>query len=892
MTSFTEWINRIKYFRRRAQFDRELDAEAEFHVESRAAELQEAGCSPQEAIRRARIEFGSTARVVEDSRAAWQFRWIEDAAGDLRYALRAFRRSPGFTITAVLSLALGLGANAAIFTALYTILWKPLPISHPEELVAGSIVSVKQGLRDAMPLSYVSQLRGAGVFQGIAVTSADGLSFSYDDRAERVMGESVSPGYFDLLGVTPLLGQPFSPAVRNGQWAAEAVLSYNFWQRRFGGDPSVVGRVIRLNTYPFTIVGVSPPGFFGLGRGTDFELRIPILPDGMEIPQIAQVSARPDRRFIPIARLKTGSGIAQAETSADLQLQTFLRTTPFQKFRDRGPQRVRLVPAGHGENTVKEFQTALYVLFVLVALVLLIACANVANMLLARGAARSREFAVRASIGAGRLRLIRQMLAESLLLALLAGTVAIGIGNWAAGTLVHFLPQGHQAIVLDLRPDTTTMLFVLLLSMLACVAFGLAPALHITRGNLAGMLKTDSGASIGDGRGGDRTGGGLRRPLVVMQVAFSLVLLIAAGVFTRTMLRLKPSDFKENPERILLFTMKPQREIYTEPQRRALVSEITRRITAMPGVTTASFAEYGPLGSRTSENSMEAEPGHSVKTETDWLTPGFFDTVGMPRIVGRDFTPADRLGSQPVVIVNQSLARSLFGNANPLGQSIRLTKDKDARPYEIVGVVGDSHYYDIHQSPGPAAWFVFQDFAPYMPTLHVRISDSNNGAMTAEVRQELDRIDKGFPVFNVKTLEVRIEESLSRERILAGISGAVGLLALALAAVGLHGILAYTVTRRTREIGIRMALGSSVGSVLWLVVRQALVLIAVGSVIGVAISFGGWRFLSRQVSGVSAIDAPVLSVCTTIMLVLGAMAVIVPAIRACRVDPLTALRHE
>jgi predicted permease len=884
VTTLTELINRVKYFARRARFDRELDAEVQFHIESRAAELQEAGYSAPDAMRKARKEFGSTARAFEDSRAAWQFRWIEDLGSDLRYAVRAFRRSPGFTVTAVLSLALGLGANAAIFTALYTVLWKPLPISHPEELVAGSILSVKEGWKDGMPLSFVSQLRRASIFQSIAVTRTDGLSFSYDDRAERVMGEVVSPGYFDLLGVTALLGQPFSPAVRNGEWSAEAVLSYNFWQRRFGGDPSIIGRTIRLNTYPFTIVGVSPPGFFGLGRGTDCELRIPILPDGLEIPQIAQIGARPDRRLIAIARLKPGSGIAQAESSANTQLQAFMQSTPIQIFRDHGVLRVKLTPAGGGDNGVtKQLHTPLYILFVLVALVLLIACANVANMLLARGAARAREFAVRASIGAGRLRLIRQMLTESLLLALLAGTVAIGIGNWAAGALVHFLPQGHVTIVLDLRPDASTMLFVLVLSMLACVAFGLVPAIHITRGNLAGMLKTAIG---------DRSGAGFRKSLVVMQVAFSLVLLIAAGVFTRTMLRLKPADFRENPERVLLFTMKPQMEIYNALQRRALVAEITRRVSAMPGVTAVSIAEYGPLGSRTSEGLIEEERGHSVQAETDWVTAGFFDTIGMPRVTGRDFTPADRLGSQSVAIVNRSLARSLFGDANPLGQSIRFTKGKDARPYEIVGVVGDSHYYDIHQTPRPAAWFAFQDFAPYMPTLHVRISNSNNGAMSAAIRQELDRIDKGFPVFNVKTLEVRIEESLSRERILASISGAIGLLALALAAVGLYGVLAYTVTRRTREIGIRMALGSSVWSVLWLVVRHALALIALGSVIGVAISFSAWRLISQRVSGVSAIDVSVLSVCATIMLVLGAMAVIVPAIRACRIDPLVALRHE
>jgi hypothetical protein len=307
------------------------------------------------------------------------------------------------------------------------------------------------------------------------------------------VGEVVSANYFDLLGVRPVVGQTFTPAVRSGQWAAEAVLSYNFWQRRFGGDPGVIGRTIRLNTYPFTIVSVSPPSFFGLGRGTDFELRVPILPDGREIEQIAQIGARPDRGLFAIAQLKPGSNLARAESSADVQLQEFLRATTIQRFRDRGVQHSKLAAIGFGDNGIfDQFHTPLYILFVLVALVLLVACANVANMLPARGTVRARELAVRTSIGAGRFRLIRQMLAESLLLSPCAGALAVVIGNWAAGALVHFLPQGHVAIVLDLRPDANTVLFTLALSLLPCVTLGLTPAIHITRGNLAGMLKADT----------------------------------------------------------------------------------------------------------------------------------------------------------------------------------------------------------------------------------------------------------------------------------------------------------------------------------------------------------------------------------------------------------------
>jgi predicted permease len=890
MATLSEWMNRLRFLGRRSRFDDDLDVEVRFHIESRTAELIASGLSARDAATRARAEFGSIARAVEDSRAAWQFLWIEDLAADLRYGFRTFRRSPGFVITAVVSLALGIGANAAIFNALYTLLWKPLPVSKPEELVSIRLSS-NSGLRDVPTIGFVRQLRSAGVFEGVSVTSADGLSFSYDDRAERVQGEVVSGNYFDVLGVRPIIGQPFTPEVRSGHWAAEAVLSYSFWHRRFGSDPGVIGRTIRLNTYPFTVAGVSPPGFQGLGRGADIEVRIPILPDGRELAEIERIGARPDRSLYTFARLKPDSSLAQAEISADVQFKEYLRTTMNPRFRDRGIQHVKLVAVGAGDSGVlRQFHRPLYILFVLVALVLLIACANVANMLLARAGARARELAVRTSIGAGRFRLIRQMLAESLLLSLFAGALAVVIGSWVAGALVHFLPQGTFKTVLDLRMDAVTVLFVLALALVACVTFGLAPAIHATRFNLVGMLKTDSGASIGG-----LSSGWFRQLLVVSQVAFSLVLLIAAGIFLRTMFNLWPTEFGAHPERVLLFTMKPQREIYTPLQRRALIADLVRRVSGIPGVEAAGVAEYGPLGIRISESpaSIEAEPGHSIRAETDWVSQGFFDAIGIPHIAGRDFAPTDKVGSPLVVLVNQSLAHKLFGAANPLGRSIRFTQEKDARPFEIVGVVGDSRYYEIHGAPQPAVWFPFQDdAAPYMPTLHVRSSSANTDAMAAAVRRELDALDRGFPIFNVKTLEVGIEESLARERILANLSGAVGSLALALAAVGLYGILAYSVSRRTQELGIRMALGSSARSVLWMVAREALLLIGVGSLAGITLSVAGWRLLSERMPGVSPIDAQVLMVCATIMLILAAAAVSIPAIRACRIDPLMALRHE
>jgi predicted permease len=665
MATLSEWMNRLRYLGRRSRFEDDLDTEVRFHIESRTDELIASGLSPRAAEMAARAEFGSITRSAEDSRAAWQWRWLEDLAADLRYAFRAFGRSPGFAITAVVSLALGIGANAAIFNAIYTVLWKPLPISKPEELVAVSVRFSDGRLRSA-PLAFLRQLRRADVFESISVNSVDGLSFSYDDRTERVLGEVVSPNYFDLLGVRPILGEPFTAGVRDGRWAPEAVLSYSFWQRRFGGDPSVIGRTIRLNTYPFTIVGVSPPGFFGLGRGTDYELRLPILPDGREIDQIAEIGARPDRDMGTIARLKPGSSVEVAESAAEAQFQEFSRLTSIRRYQDGARLQIKLAAAGKGDNGVlAQFHTPLFVLLVLAALVLLIACANVANMLLARASARARELAVRTSVGAGRFRLIRQMLAESLLLSLLAGAIAIVIGNWTGGALVHFLPQGHIAMVIDLSLDAHAVLFVFALSLAACVTFGLAPAIHATRGDLAGMLKTDSGASIGD-----LSRGGLRKALVVSQIAFSLVLLIAAGIFVRTIRNLRPTDYGAHPERVLLFTMKPQQEIYTPAQRRVLIAELVHSVSKVPGVQSAAVAENGPLGSRSASAIVEASGRAPVTADIDWVTPGFFKTIDLPLIAGADLPESDRAGS-PSAVINESLARRLFPNENRFSARIR-----------------------------------------------------------------------------------------------------------------------------------------------------------------------------------------------------------------------------
>jgi predicted permease len=543
-----------------------------------------------------------------------------------------------------------------------------------------------------LPAAFIDQLRASNTFANLIVTIADGLSFSYDARAERILGEIVAPDYFTALGVPALLGQTFTPEVRNGHWAAEAVLSYNFWQRRLGGDPAVIGRTIHLNTYPFTIVGVSAPSFSGIVRGTDYELRIPMLPPGRELAQMEQASGSPKRWLDVMARLKPGSNIAQAESAADAQLQQFLRTTPLERFSKAGLRRMHLSPAPRGyDEYVLPFRDPLYILLVLVGIVLLIACSNVASMLLARATARSREFAIRTSIGAGRFRLIRQMLAESLLLAIAGGVLGVAIANWGANIVFHFLPQGHIAFAIDLHPDVHILFLTLAVSLLVGIGVGLAPAVQAARQNLAATMKAESAASVGAGRGAR-----LRKLLVMSQVAFSLVLLIAAGAFVRTLTALRPADYRSNPSRILLFTLKPQVELYNDERKFHLAAELIRRVSALPGVRLAALAENGPLGSRDSDGRFQAPGGAPIRAGYDVVSRGFFDTVGIPRLAGRDFNITDYAQSPQVAIVNWSFAHELFPDQNPIGRTISLLTGKQDGKYEIIGVVADTHYFKVH----------------------------------------------------------------------------------------------------------------------------------------------------------------------------------------------------
>lgn len=888
--SFREWMNRTRHFTGRARFDRELEDEMQLHFEMRVSALEETGLARAEAVRRARREFAREALAQEQSREAWRFRWLEDFVADVRYALRSFRRTPAFALTAVLSLALGIGATSAIYTAVDAVLWKPLAVEKPQELVNFSVLRQQSEPDHHLPVAFISQLRKAETFADIATEDNDGLSFSYSgsSRAERIMGEVVSSNYFEVLGIKPFLGQGFSPEVRSGDWAPEAVLSYSFWKRRFGGNPRVVGQTIYLNTRPFRVVGVSSPSILGIQRGMDEQLCIPMLPEGREIEQIKLMSGNPQREISAVARLKPGNTAAQAQGALDVQFGEFLRTTSDQGFRDSGVRAVRLVSGAWGfDDYVVAFRTPLVVLMILAGLVLMIACFNAANMLLARGAARSGEFALRASLGAGRLRLARQMLAESVLLSLTGGALGLVLANWIAGALFGFLPQTHIRLAIDLRVDWRALVFTFTVSLLTGILFGMLPAFQATRGSTTSVLKSDSPSSTGAG-GGVR----FRRVLVMAQVAFSLALLIAAGVFVRTVSKLRPSNYSVNPQRILLFTMKPQQEIYSDQRKVQISGELVQQVSELPEVASAALAENGPLGSR-QDNYAVARPGQEpIEVSGDAVSPGFFDTVGIRRISGRDFNAQDKLGAPLVAIVNESFVRLLYLNEETVGQALNIQIGKQDQSYRIIGVVADTHYYDVHKPEGPFVWLAMWQNAPYMPTLFVQRRMANSAGMVLRVIKQFNAVDKGFPVFDIKTMADRMEDSLAGERMVANLAGAFGTVALLLAAVGLYGILAYSVSRRTREIGIRMALGARAGSVLWMITREAFVLVGFGTAAGLLMAVAAFRATSHYLEGIAPVEPVIALLCLFGMLLTTLCALAVPALRACKIDPLTALRHE
>jgi predicted permease len=885
---------RMRSLFQRPQLERELDDELRFHLGQQIEENIAAGMNPEAAQFAARRTIGGFAQIKEGCRDMRRVNLIQNLLQDLRYAARMLRRSPGFTAVAAMSLALGIGANTAIFSLIDALLLKTLPVRQPEQLV--ELLTVF-GTEPSNAFSYpaLQYFRDRNhVLTAVFATSRDRFYTVMEGKEpERVDGQYATGNFFEALGVSPILGRTIIPEDDRSGNANVAVISYGYWQRRFALDPHVLGKRITVENIPCTIVGVTPPEFFGVQVGSRTDLWIPLSTAMMRDPSFANSAA--SKWLQLMGRLKPGVSLERAR--ADLAVifqqavigeELALNNEPAAKRRIL-TWRLQLEKAGSGLSALRrQFSRPLVVLMGIVGLVLLIACANVANLLLARATTRQKEIAVRMALGASRSRLICQLMTESLLLAIIGGALGVILAWWGSNYLVAFMATGRRPILLSISPDTGMLLFTTAVSLLTGILFGIAPAFRSARTDLTPALK--AAARTTQSRRVRRSVG---KVLVVSQVAVSLVLLVGAGLFMRTLRNLHSINLGFEREHVLLVSVDPARSGYTPEQLTSRFKQLLERFESTPGVRSASLSWITPITGGGTMLSVSVE-GYMAKHEENrevylnWIAPKYFETLGTPLVIGRDFGPQDTMKSPRVGIINQTLARHYFGSRNPIGKHV--TIDPDAVK-EIIGVVGDAKYLEVREATPPTMYL--DSLQEERPGTEFEIRTAGNPAgVISAVRREMEAVVKGVPIADVRTLESQVDASIVQERLIAMLSGFFGGLALLLACIGLHGIMAYTVARRTSEIGIRMALGAERAQVLWMILREVLLLMLIGVGIGLPVVFVVARLTASLLFGLKPTDPTTITAAVVVMSAVAAVAGYLPARRASRVDPMVALRYE
>jgi len=814
---------------------------------------------------------------------------------DLRYALRLMRRSPGFTAVAVLSLALGIGANTAIYSLFYTIMLRPLPVSHPAELVE-LVRNSAQELHWAGYWSWdmYTHFRDRNhVFSGLAGMGFDNLASvrTEGSEAETLILETVPWNYFQVLGLKPAIGRMTAPddAPADGDGSV-AVVSWSYWDRHFHRDPGVLGKRIFYNPggasdprteSPKTIIGVAPRNYVGARVGAHTDVWVPGTHFGL----------------IMLARLRPGVTRAEAQAEIDALYQT----APTRRPDPRRPWRMELLPAGAGLARLRDqFGKPLVLLLGVVGLLLLLACTNVAGLLLARTAGRQREMAVRVSLGAGRARLMRQMLTESLLLSSAGMAAGIGVAYLLVEALVKILTSGRafeNVTVIDVRPDLHLLLVTGAITLLAGLLFGMAPAWHAFRSAPADAMR--HGGARGD-TGFWRLAG---KVLVIAQVALSIFLATGAAVFAAHLSRLRNFDLGFRSDHVLLMTLDPDRGGYRRDQLAAPYRELLSRLESIPGVRSASISGCTPLQGCGSggrylivEGRVE-RPEDRKFTPLAFVAPRYFETLGIPLVAGRDFTAADAAGPR-VAIVNRAMARRYFPDADPIGKRVRVDRSKASgpwfgsdEPYEIVGVAGDAKTFELRDAAEPAIYFDMFQENRLLDQFELRTA--GNPAAVAETAQRLARqVLPRIPVQRITTLSAQVDSNIVPERLMAALSEVFGALGVALAGIGLYGLLAYTVARRTQEIGIRMALGATAAGIGRLVLSDVLTMTLAGLAAGAAMLIWGRRVALGLIPDLQWESAAPVAFAAAAILAISLLAAYLPARRAARIDPMTALRHD
>jgi predicted permease len=859
---------------------------------------------------------------------------------DFRFALRQLRKNPGFVAIAILTLALGIGANTAIFSLIDAVMLKMLPVEQPEQLVllswaaqgfphmihslSGNVDRDKNGRFTSTSFSYTifddTRARNQALSSVLAFSDTDRLNVGVGGQAGLAQGQLVSGDFFSTLGVPAAIGRTIGPVDDTVGASPAAVISYSYWVKRFGRDPLAVGKAITVNGVPFTLVGVAAPEFFGVEPGASIDVWIPLQTQPQIDPgwaayanpgEVSRFTARDDWWVLIMGRVKPGVSEQQARAALDVVVrQNAASVEPPPPAANRTPDesleppQVELAAASKGLNSLRQqFSKPLSVLMAVVGLVLLIACANVANLLLARATSRQKEIAVRLALGAGRRRLIRQLLTESVLLAVTGGALGVILAYWASGVLLAYMSGGRNPVILHVSPNPGVLGFSAAVSVLTGILFGLAPALRGTRLDLTSTLK-ESGAKLVGGGGPSR---GLRpelgKALLVAQVAMSLSLLIGAGLFVRTLANLEGENIGFDRHNLLLFGIDPTQAGYKGERLATVYEEVRKRIEALPGVRSASLSHHplingGVWISGVSIQGYTPKPGEwshngAVRLHANSVGPEFFETFGIPLLLGRTIGDQDTAAAPKVAVVNRAFASQYLGGTNPIGRRFGFGDQKVSSDIVIVGMVGDARYGNLRDEAPPTVYVPYAQNIRQLAAMTFEVRTAGDPThWIGAIRQAVQGLDTNLLLSDVKTQIEQIEQATFQERLFARLTSLFSALALLLACVGLYGITSYAVARRTSELGIRLALGAGRGDVLRMVLRDSLFPVIAGAAIGVLIALAATRYISSELYGVRATDPATMMVAILMLAGAAGIATYLPARRATTVDPMVALRYE
>ena len=883
---------------RRRRVETQLDAELRDHVERQVADHVASGLGESEARRRAALEFGGLAQVKELCRDVRGTRWLEDLVQDIRYGSRVLRRSPSFTIAAVLSLSLGIGASTAIFTLVDAAMLKPLPVKEPDRLV--ELLNESGDNRPGNAFSYQAlvHLRDHARTVDIVASHQSDFFVVVDGASPELGGgQYVTGNFFPVLGVSAMYGRTIEPYDERTGAPSVVVLSHAYWRTRFGGDRAVVGRMVRLDDRPFTVVGVAPSSFRGLVVARDVDFWVPLSAEPL-LRASGRMSNASANWLQFVGRVRGGHTLDEARAELTTLYHPAVIEPKLAVARDAeararlGRFRPVVESARTGLATTRQqYGEPLTVLLAISGLVLLIACVNVANLLLARASKRRHEMAVRLSLGAGRGRVIRQLLTESVLLSLAGAALGMVLAYAACDYLIGFFATTRTPIMLEVGPDLRVLAFATILALATGLLFGLAPAWRAI--SLAAPA-----ASLRNRVAGRRDRRALNHILVGAQVALSVIMLFCGGLFLRSLHNLRSIDKGFDSSAVLIINADASRARLNAERLRAMYGELIARLSAMPGVRSASVSHLTPIWGGGNEGVILVEGGGTSQRKgevsVNRVSPGYFATTGTPIHTGRDFNWQDTAGSAKVAIVNQTLARRYFDVESAIGKRLHLRGET----FEIVGVVGDAKYYGLRGSMPPTLYVHWMQQHDALLEENVRLSQfairtgSSPHTLAAAAQETMRGATPLMAITNVRTFDEQVSASIARERVLSIVSGSFAGLGLLLAAIGLYGVMAYTVARRTSEIGIRMALGAEARQIGGMVVREALLVTGSGVAVGIVAAFLISRTLATLLFGLTPADPTTAAAVTAVMMVTGLMAAYLPSRRASRIDPTAALRVE